>query len=77
MYNKKPLTFIYIYIYNIIYAITCVHTLSQPHFWKSEDDTHTLELGTWESFGTPKVLEFNCRGQTPWLETFFISLESY
>jgi hypothetical protein len=36
--------------------------LSQPHFWKSVR-THILEMGTWESFGTPKILEFDCRGQ--------------
>ncbi len=28
-----------------------------------EDDTHTPEMGTWESTGTPKTLEFDCRGQ--------------
>jgi hypothetical protein len=26
--------------------------MSQPHFWKEcEDDTHTLEMGTWEFSG--------------------------
>jgi len=30
---------------------------------KCEDDTHTPEMGTWESSGTPKTLEFDCRGQ--------------
>jgi hypothetical protein len=24
---------------------------------------HTPENGTWESSGTPKILEFDCRGQ--------------
>ncbi len=42
-----------------------------------EDDTHTPEMGTWESIGTPKTSEFDCRGQTPRLEGFLISLESY
>ncbi len=28
-----------------------------------EDDTHTPEMGTWESVGTPKTLEFDFRGQ--------------
>ncbi len=28
-----------------------------------EDEIHTPEMGTWESFGTPKILEFNYRGQ--------------
>ncbi len=30
---------------------------------KCEDDIHTPEMGTWESSGTPKILEFDCRGQ--------------
>jgi hypothetical protein len=28
-----------------------------------EDDTHTPEMGTSESFGTPENLELDCRGQ--------------
>jgi hypothetical protein len=31
--------------------------------WKSVDETHTSEIGTWESSGTPETLEFDCRGQ--------------
>jgi hypothetical protein len=33
-----------------------------------EDDTHTPEMGTWESFGTPKISEFDRKGQntSPW-----------
>jgi hypothetical protein len=34
-----------------------------PTLKECEDDTHTLEMGTWESFGTPKNVEFDCRGQ--------------
>jgi hypothetical protein len=30
---------------------------------ESEDDTHTPEMGTWESTRTPKILEFDYRGQ--------------
>jgi hypothetical protein len=38
----------------------CVATL----LWsKCENETHTPEIGTWESSGTPKISEFNCRGQ--------------
>jgi len=44
---------------------------------KCEDETHTPEMGTWESSETPETLEFNCRGQTPCIGVFFISLESY
>ncbi len=29
----------------------------------NEDEIHTLEIGTWESFGTFETSEFNCRGQ--------------
>jgi hypothetical protein len=28
-----------------------------------EDNTLTFEMGTWESIGTPKTSEFDCRGQ--------------
>jgi hypothetical protein len=28
-----------------------------------EDDTHTPEMGTWEPTRTPKISEFDCRGQ--------------
>jgi hypothetical protein len=28
-----------------------------------EDETHTPEMGTWESFETPKCLKFDWKGQ--------------
>jgi hypothetical protein len=28
-----------------------------------EDDTHTPEMGTWESIGTPETSKLNYRGQ--------------
>jgi len=34
-----------------------------PTLRECEDETHTPEMGTWESSGTPKTLEFDCRGQ--------------
>jgi len=38
----------------------CVTTL----LWrKCENETHTPEIGTWESSGTPEISKFNCRGQ--------------
>jgi hypothetical protein len=42
--------------------------VATPLLEECEDDTHTLEMGTWESSGTPKTLEFDCRGQntSPW-----------
>jgi hypothetical protein len=39
-----------------------------PILKECEDDTHTPKMGTWESSGTPKNLELDCRGQntSPW-----------
>jgi hypothetical protein len=37
--------------------------LSQPTLRVCEDETHTPEMETWESSGTPECLEFDCRGQ--------------
>jgi len=37
--------------------------VATPLLEECEDDTHTPEMGTWESFRTLKTLEFNCRGQ--------------
>ncbi len=34
-----------------------------PLLEECEDDTHTPKMGTWEFFGTPKMLKFDCRGQ--------------
>jgi hypothetical protein len=30
---------------------------------KCEDETHTPKIGTWESSGTPKILELDCKDQ--------------
>jgi hypothetical protein len=38
----------------------CVAT---PLLEECEDETHTVEMGTWEPVGTPKTSEFDCRGQ--------------
>jgi hypothetical protein len=34
-----------------------------PLLEECEDDTHTPEMGTWESSGTLETLELDCRGQ--------------
>jgi hypothetical protein len=49
--------------YNTSYIECCNLTLKE-----CEDDTHTPKIGTWESFGTPKNSEFDCKGQNtlPW-----------
>ncbi len=34
-----------------------------PTLKECEDETHIPEMGTWESSGTPKSSEFDCKGQ--------------
>ncbi len=34
-----------------------------PTLRECEDETHTPKIGTWESSGTPKISEFDCRTQ--------------
>jgi hypothetical protein len=46
-----------------------------PTLKECEDDTHTPEMGSWESFRTPKNSEFDCKVKTPHLEMLFIPLE--
>jgi hypothetical protein len=43
-------------------------SIATPLLEECEDDTHTLEMGTWESSETPKTLEFDFKGQntSPW-----------
>jgi hypothetical protein len=48
-----------------------------PTLWECEDETHTPEIGTWEPSRTPKISEFDCRGQNTSHWNVFISLESY
>jgi hypothetical protein len=37
--------------------------VATPFLKECEDDTHTLEMGTWESSEILETLEFDCRGQ--------------
>ncbi len=39
------------------------HTIATQLWGKCEVANHTLENGTWESSGTPKNSEFDCKGQ--------------
>jgi hypothetical protein len=41
----------------------CVFICRNPTLKECEDDTHTLEMGTWESSRTLKNLELDCKGQ--------------
>ncbi len=34
-----------------------------PILRNCENETHTPEMGAWESFETPETSEFDCRGQ--------------
>jgi hypothetical protein len=61
--------------YNCISNFICSHmfdmtivVVATPLWGKCEVVTHTLENGTWESFGTPENSKFDCRGQntSPW-----------
>jgi hypothetical protein len=38
-------------------------SVATPLLEECEDDTHTPEMGTWESSGTPETLKFYCKGQ--------------
>jgi len=51
--------------------------VATPFLEECEDDIHTPEMGTRESFETPETSEFNYRGQNTRLEAFFMSLENY
>ncbi len=48
--------------------------VATPLLEECEDDTHTPEMGTWESSGTPETSEFDCKGQNtlPWGVLHFI-----
>ncbi len=52
--------------------------VTTPLLEECEDDTHSLEMGTWESFGTPETSEFDCRGQNtlPWSILYIITKPS-
>jgi hypothetical protein len=42
-----------------LYNVKC----RNPTLRECEDETHTPEMGTWESSKTPDIFEFDCRGQ--------------
>jgi hypothetical protein len=44
-------------------VICLAHNVATPLLEECEDDTHTPEMGTWESFETPKTSKFDCRSQ--------------
>jgi hypothetical protein len=40
-----------------------IDNVATPLLEECDDDTHILEMGTWESSGTSKTSKFDCRGQ--------------
>jgi hypothetical protein len=58
---SAPSCALYIYVCASIFGwLVFVATLLLE---ECEDDTHTHEMGTWESTGIPKTSELDCRGQ--------------
>jgi hypothetical protein len=53
------------------------HSVATLLLEKWEDDIHIPEMGTWESTGTLETSKFVSKDQTPRIEAFFRSLESY
>ncbi len=51
--------------------------VATPLLEECEDDTHTFEMGTWESPGFSKFQSLIARDKTPCLEVIFMSLENY
>jgi hypothetical protein len=49
---------------SLFYMVNCniFIFVTTPLLEECEDDTHTLEMGTWESSGTPETSEFDYRG---------------
>jgi hypothetical protein len=56
------------HIQEVIFLKTLVNLWCNPTLKECEDDTHTHEMGTWDSPWTPKNLEFDCKGPntSPW-----------
>jgi len=46
-----------------------------PTLRECEDEIHIPKIGTWESSGTPKISEFNCRDQNTLHWNFFYIIE--
>ncbi len=50
-------------VIHLFYALSLCENCHNLTLRECEDETHTPEMGTWESFGTLKISEFDCRGQ--------------
>jgi hypothetical protein len=49
----------------------CISIVTTPFLEECEDDTHTPEMGTWKSFGTPKLQNSISGVKTPRIGVFF------
>jgi len=56
------------------YTIIGTKNVATPLLEECEDNTHTREMGTWESSETPETSEFDCKGQnaSPWSVPYII-----
>jgi hypothetical protein len=56
------------YVHKLFFATPKRKCVATPFLEECEDDTHIPEMGSWESFETPKTSEFDCKGQKtlPW-----------
>jgi hypothetical protein len=54
-----------------------MEVVATPLLEKCENDTHTLEMGTWEFSGTLKIQSLIAGVKTLRLKVFLMSLESY
>jgi hypothetical protein len=52
------------------------HSCRNPTLRECEDETHTPEMGTWESSETPENLKFDCKGQNMSHWGFFYIIEN-
>jgi hypothetical protein len=57
MYNSKC------HMHKKQHKLIDVQCVTTPLWEECENETHTLEMGTWESTGTLAISEFNCRDQ--------------
>ncbi len=65
LWNHSCHKFVVLWIYQqkqCSYVGMCV-LVATPLLEECEDDTHTPEMGTWESSETPETSEFDCKGQ--------------
>ncbi len=63
MKSIKIISILFFFIVSLSYKQTLFCYTVATLLWGCEDETHIPEMGTWEPSGTPKTLEFDCRGE--------------